>query len=73
MYGSRFFHILLLDALYAQTPVLQLVRKIGWNAVISLKQNSRHLYQSAVRLFASRPPDLAFTEQQDLKMARSSA
>src|ERR1043166_5816038 len=33
MYGSRFFDILLLDALYAQTPVLQLVRKIGWDAV----------------------------------------
>jgi len=32
---------LLLDALYAQTPLLELVRKIGWDAVISLKQNSR--------------------------------
>jgi hypothetical protein len=67
MYGSRFFDILLLDALYAQTPVLQLVQKIGWDAVISLKQNSRDLYQSAVRLFTSRPPDLAFTEQRDHK------
>ena len=67
MYGSRFFDILLLDALYAQTPVLQLLRKIGWDAVISLKQNSRDLYQSAVRLFASRPPDLGFTEQRDHK------
>jgi len=66
-YGSRFFDILLLDALYAQTPVLELVRKIGWDAVISLKQNSRDLYQSAVRLLASRPPDLGFTEQRDHK------
>ena len=67
MYGSRFFDILLLDALYAQTPVLELVRKTGWDTVISLKQNSRDLYQSAVRLFASRPPDVQFTEQVDHK------
>jgi hypothetical protein len=67
MYGSRFFDILLMDALYAQTPVLELIQRIGWDAVISLKQNSRDLYQSAVRLFASRPPDLAFTEQRDPK------
>jgi hypothetical protein len=50
-YGSRFFDILLLDALYAQTPMLELLGKVGWDAVISLKQNSRDLYQSAVRLF----------------------
>jgi len=67
LYGSRFFDILLLDALYAQTPVLNLLHDIGWDAVISLKQNSRDLYQSAVRLFAHRPPDVALTEQQDHK------
>lgn len=67
LYGSRFFDILLLDALYAQTPVLEQVQRTGWDAVISLKQNSRDLYQSAVRLFASRPPDAAFTEQRDHK------
>jgi hypothetical protein len=67
LYGSRFFDILLLDALYAQTPVLQLVREIGWDAVISLKQNSRDLYQSAVRLLAQRPPDLTLTQQRDHK------
>ena len=58
---------MLLDALYAQTPVLELVRKIGWDAVISLKQNSRDLYPSAVRLFSARPPDIGFTEQRDQK------
>lgn len=67
LYGSRFFDILLLDALYAQTPVLELVGRIGWDAVISLKQNSRDLYQSAVHLFAQRPPDTRFTEQRDHK------
>lgn len=70
LYGSQFFDILLMDALYAQTPVLELVRKIGWDAIISLKQNSRDLYQSAVRLFASRPPDRGFTEQRDHKTYR---
>ena len=67
LYGSRFFDILLMDALYAQTPVLEMVRESGWDAVISLKQNSRDLYQSAVRLFAQRPPDLALTEKKDHK------
>ena len=67
LYGSRFFDILLLDALYAQSPVLQLVQEIGWDAVISLKQNSRELYQSAVRLFAQRPPDSTFTEKRGHK------
>jgi hypothetical protein len=67
LYGSRFFDILLLDALYAQTPVLESIRKNGWQAVISLKQNSRDLYQSAMRLFAQRPPDVILTEQRDRK------
>lgn len=68
LYGSRFFDILLLDALYAQTPVLQLAQQTGWDVVISLKQNSRDLYQSALRLFARRPPDASFTETRDHKI-----
>jgi len=62
LYGSRFFDILLLDALYAQAPVLRLAGQIGWDLVISLKQNQRELYQSAVRLFATRPADCSGTE-----------
>jgi Transposase DDE domain len=58
LYGSRFFDILLLDALYAQSPVFQLAAKTGWDLVVSLKQNQRELYQSAVRLFAHRPADV---------------
>jgi hypothetical protein len=61
-YGSRFFDILLLDALYAQAPVLQCAAEHGWDLVISLKRNRPELYESAVRLFARRPPDLEFTE-----------
>ena len=57
LYGSRFFDILLLDALYAQAPVLKLAQRIGWDLVISLKQNHRELYQSAIRLFARRSAD----------------
>jgi Transposase DDE domain len=67
LYGSRFFDILLLDALYAQAPVLQLGERIGWDLVISLKQNQRDLYQSAVRLFAHCPADSSLTEQHDGK------
>jgi hypothetical protein len=67
LYGSRFFDILLLDALYAQTPVLDLAAQTGWDVVISLKQNSRDLYQSAVRLFAQRPPDAISSEKRDHK------
>lgn len=67
LYGTRFFDILLLDALYAQAPVLKLANRIGWDLVISLKQNHRELYQSAVRLFASRPADGSSTERHDGK------
>ena len=67
LYGSRFFDILLLDALYAQAPVLKLAERNGWDVVISLKQNHRELYQSAVRLFASRPADGSGTERHDGK------
>jgi len=63
LYGGRFFDILLLDALYAQTPVLDLGQQIGWDLVISLKRNQPDLYASAVRLFARRPPDTTYTEQ----------
>jgi hypothetical protein len=62
-YGSRFFDILLLDALYAQAPVFKLADEIGWYLVVSLKQNHRELYQSAVRLFAQRPADCSLTER----------
>lgn len=64
LYGSRFFDVLLLDALYAQAPVLKLAARIGWDLIISLKQNQRDLYQSATRLFASRPADCGGTEKQ---------
>lgn len=61
-YGSRFCDILLLDALYAQAPVLRCAAEHGWELVISLKRNRPELYTSAVRLFARRPPNLEFTE-----------
>ena len=41
LYGSSFFDILLLDALHAQTAVLDLAQPIGWDVVISLKPNQR--------------------------------
>jgi len=63
LYGSSFFDVLLLDALYAQAPVLQLAKRWGWDLVISLKQNQRDLYQSAIRLFASRPADASGAER----------
>jgi hypothetical protein len=62
-YGSRFFDILLLDALYAQAPVFKLAEELGWDLVVSLKQNHRELYQSAVRLFAHRPADCTLAER----------
>src|SRR5205823_3258266 len=63
LYGSPFFDILLLDALYAQTAVLDLAQQVGWDVVISLKQNQPDLYKSAIRLFSHRDPDASFTEQ----------
>jgi hypothetical protein len=67
LYGSRFFDVLLLDALYAQAPILRLAEATGWELVISLKQNQRDLYQSAVRLFAQRPADVSGTQRQEGK------
>jgi hypothetical protein len=67
LYGSSFFDILLLDALYAQTAVLDLAQQVGWDVVISLKHNQPDLYESAVRLFGRRSADAAFTEQRDRK------
>lgn len=64
-YGSRFFDILLLDSLYAQKPALQLAQQIGWDVVITFKQERRDLYQSAMGLFQSRPADLQFEQRQD--------
>jgi len=64
LYGSRFFDILLLDALYAQAQVLKVAQKIKWDVVITLKQENRDLYQDAGRLFRARPPDQTFTESQ---------
>jgi hypothetical protein len=43
LYGGRFFDILLLDALYAQAPVLRLAARIGRNVVVSLKQIQHEL------------------------------
>lgn len=63
LYGSRFFDILLLDSLYPQAPVLELVARIGWDLVIAPKQEHRDLFQSAMRLFQSRPADLFLDDQ----------
>jgi hypothetical protein len=62
MYGSRFFDILLLDALYAQVPVLRCAAQHGWDLVISLKQNQPDLYRSAMQIFARRPADQQISE-----------
>jgi hypothetical protein len=62
LYGSRFFDILLLDSLYPQAPVLQLAEEIGWDLVITLKQENRDLYQDAQGLFRGRAPDDHFAE-----------
>ena len=62
-YGSRFFDILLLDSLYPQSRVLRLAKEIGWDLVITLKQEERELYQNAMGLFQARPPDRTFVDR----------
>jgi hypothetical protein len=62
LYGSRFFDILLLDSLYPQAPLLRLTQEMGWDVVISLKQQRRDLYQDAMGLFQSRDADLQFEQ-----------
>jgi len=68
-YGSRFFDVLLLDALYAQAPVFQLAQQIGWDLVVVLKQENRDLYQDAQGLFDHRPPDHCWAETQPGRQA----
>jgi hypothetical protein len=65
LYGSPFFDILLLDSLYAQAPVLKLAREIGWDLVITLRQENREVYQNAAGLFGSRAPDRNWEDQQE--------
>jgi hypothetical protein len=67
-YGSAFFDILLLDALYAQAPVLRLAAQVGWDVVITLKQEARQLYQSAMGLFQRRTADHCFSQQREGKL-----
>src|ERR1700680_748483 len=62
--GPRFFDILLLDSLYAQAPVLRLLDRLGWDSVITFKQEQRDLYQDALGLFQTRPADLVFEHRQ---------
>ena len=67
LYGSPFFDILLLDSLYAQAPVLRLAAQVGWDLVVSLKQEARELYQNAMGLFTHRPADQCFTARREGK------
>lgn len=67
-YGRGFFDIILLDALYAHSRVLDRVQQSGWDVVISLKQNCPDLYKSAIRLFSSRQPDAVVTERRGHKI-----
>ena len=71
LYGTAFFDILLLDALYAPTAVLDLAQQIGWDVVISLKPNQPDLYQSAIRLFGQRPPILLLANSATTKPTKS--
>jgi hypothetical protein len=47
--------------------VFQLAAELGWDLVVSLKQNHRELYQSAIRLFARRPAACNLTERRSGK------
>jgi len=65
LYGSPFFDILLLDSLYAQAPVLKLAQQIGWDLVITLRQENREVYQNAAGLFRARSPDVCFEHREE--------
>jgi hypothetical protein len=56
-------HIGIRGCFVAQTAVLDLAQQIGWDVVISLKQNQPDLYKSAVRLFSRRSADASCAEQ----------
>jgi hypothetical protein len=48
--GRRFFDLLVADALYLQKPFVKIVEGLGWNWVITLKENQPELLAEAQRL-----------------------
>ena len=58
LYGTRFFDILLVDALYAPSPVLDLLPQTGWHAVISLKQDCRTRPRALLHGISTHPQTL---------------
>jgi hypothetical protein len=61
--GPRFFDVLVGDALYLQTPLVNKVEALGWDWVFNLKGNQPELLAEAERLTASLPPHPPVPEQ----------
>lgn len=55
--GTRFFDVLVADALYLQAPFVDAVRDLGKGLVITLKDNQPCLLKEALQATSNRDPD----------------
>ena len=62
-YGP-YFHILVVDALYAKAPFINLVVGAGIHIVVRLKEERLAIVKDAQGLFRSRPADLEYVEEE---------
>lgn len=57
---GRTFDVIVLDALFANAPVLNSIKENGLDAVIRFKEERREIYKDAMGMFEKRGPDLEF-------------
>lgn len=60
LYGVRFFDVISADAWYVKGPFLKAVGKLGWEAVVVLKQQRMEVFDEATRLSKGQEPSETF-------------
>ncbi len=66
--GRRFLDLLVADALYLQRGFVDEVEDLGWEWVITLKENQPELLAEAQRLTAGQAETLSSTPQEELQL-----
>jgi len=66
--GSRFFDLLVADAMYLQKPFVEAIEGLGWEWVINLKDNQPELLAEAQQATAGPPHYQDGNEKQELQL-----
>ncbi len=66
--GRRFLDVLVADALYLQRGFVEEVEDLGWEWVITLKENQPELLAEAQRLTAGQAETISSTPQEELQL-----